>query len=182
MNITLTPTLTTVQKRRAKVWLTAQLVNSELADPAVSMDWMNGAVTVYVNGQPKTLQTGNWCSQTLARRNRDGYCMLPCGNYNPQLPAPSKSERLAILGGIAVAVGLWDELAEEYSQALGRVVLDAYNSCCLDMVQAPKPAGKLAFSADKHQAAIMYTDEPDVWYLNSGEPVKIDDTWQQVAA
>ena len=180
MNIALAPEMNAVHKRQAKAWLTAQLASLELADPNVGMGWLNGGVVVYINGQPKTALQGNWDAVELSRSSASGYCYFHCGGASAA--SPPKEVRLAILGGIIAAVGLWDELAEQYSQALGRVILEAYRSCCLDMVQAPKPAVKLAFSADKQQVALQYTDEPNVWYLNNGEKVAVDDTWQQVAA
>lgn len=180
MQIALTPTRTTSQRREAKRWLTAQLASSELADPSVAMSF-SGGVAVYINGQPKVVIAGPWNGGEIARPSSGGYLTLSCGSFSSGT-APSKSERLSILGGIIGALELWDELAEAYSQALGHVVLEAYQSCCLDMVQAPKPAVKLAFSADKQQSALQYADEPDVYYLNNGEPVKIDETWHVINA
>lgn len=180
MNITLAPEMNTARKRQAKAWLTAQLASPELADPNVTMGWLSGGVSVYINGQPKVAMHGNWHTSELQRSAEGGYTYFHCGGVS--VSSPPKEVRLAILGGIIAAVGLWDELAEQYSQALGRVILEAYRSCCLDMVQAPKPAVKLAFSADKQQVALQYTDEPDVWYLNNGEKTQVDETWQQVAA
>ena len=181
MQITLTPTLTTAKKRQAKAWLIAQLASPELADAGTGMSWLHGGVAIYINGQPKIVMSGTWNAAEIARAAGSGYYTVSCGGY-ASAGAPSKQERLAVLGGIIVAVDLWNDLAEQYSQAMGRVILDAYQSCCLDMVQAPKPAVKLAFSANKQQVALQYTDEPDKWYLGSGEEVAVDDTWQQVAA
>lgn len=181
MQVSLTPTLTTSRKREAKRWLMAQLASSELADSTVSMSAISGNVAIYINGMPKMVYLGNWNAQEIARPNSGGYFTVSCGSFAPGA-APSKPERLTILGGIIYALDLWDELAEYYSQAMGRTILEAYQSCCLDMVQAPKAAVKLAFSADKQQSALQYADEPDVWYLNNGEPVKIDETWHQIAA
>jgi hypothetical protein len=182
MRVKLTPTLTAAKKRTAKVWLTAQLASPELADPTVIQGWMAGSVAVYVNEQPKVLMQGYWNAQELARASVGGCFTLSCGHFSATHVPPSKVERLAILGGVIHAVGLWDELAEQFSAAMGRVLLDSYHSCFLDMVEAPKPATKMAFSADKQQVALQYTDEPEVWYLPNGEPTKVDESWHQVAA
>lgn len=181
MQISLTPTLTAARKREAKRWLIAQLASPELADATVPMT-VSGFVTIYINGSPKMVYNGNWNAQEIGRANAGGYFTVSCGSYTPTGQAPTKPERVAILGGIICALELWDELAEQYSQAMGRTILESYQSCCLEMVQAPKMAVKLAFSADKQQSALQYADEPDVWYLNNGEPVKVDDTWHQIAA
>lgn len=177
MQVKLMPTLNVGKKRQAKAWLEAQLASNELAEPNVSMGWLAGGVAIYINEQPKILISGYWQAQESV-----GYFQISCGSFDTAHIAPPKVERLAILGGVIHAVGLWDDLAAQFSAALGRVLLDSYRSCCLDMVEAPKPATKMAFSADKQQVALQYTDEPKVWYLPSGEPVKVDESWHQVAA
>jgi hypothetical protein len=182
MQIKLTPTMTTAKKRTAKAWLTAQLANPELADSTVAMGWMAGNIAIYVNDQPKVLTNGYWSAAELNRTSQAGHFTVACGYFDTGHGAPPKPERLAILGGIIHAVGLWDELTEQYSAAMGRVLLDSYHSCFLDMVEAPKPATKMAFSGDKQQVALQFTDEPDAWFLSNGEPVKVDDSWHQVSA
>lgn len=183
MQVKLTPTTTTVKRRQAKAWLTAQLTNPELADNGnTSMGWLNGGVCLYVNEQPKTIFFGYWSAQEINRATNGGYFHFSVGRFDVAHNPPPKIERLAILGGIIHAVGLWDELKEQYSAAMGRVLLDSYQSCFLGMVEAPKSATKMAFSGDKQQVALQFTDEADVWYLSSGEPVKVDESWHQVSA
>lgn len=182
--ISLTPTVTTQKKQQAKAWLSAQLANTELAEHGVAIGWLKGGVAIYHNDQPKVIMDGYWNSQEITRTTAGGYTIISCGRYDPthNHVAPAKPERLAILGGIIHAVGLWEELQAEYGAAMARVLLDNYQTCFLDMVEAPKPANLMAFSADKQQVALCYTDEPDVYYLSNGEPVKIDDSWHVVSA
>lgn len=182
MQIKLLPTMTAVRRRQAKAWLTAQLAHPELADQNTAMGWLSGGVAVYLNEQPKVIYSGYWSAQELNRASNGGYFHFGVGRFDAAHTPPPKTERLAVLGGVIHAVGLWEELSKEFSAAMGRVLLDSYQSCFLGMVEAPKPATRMAFSADKQQVALQFTDEEDVWYLSSGEPVKVDESWHQVAA
>ncbi len=179
LEISLVPKpLNALQKRQMKAWLIAQLEHVELAT-GTDMPVQNFGL--YVNGDIKLVQFGTWVQADLRPFVETGEMRLRIGTVNTRYPPPPKTDRLAILGGVIGVFGMWDDMTAAYSRAIGRTILEAYSSCFLDMVNAPQPAVKLAFSANRSQAAVQYIDD-DTWYLNNGEPTKIDDSWHVVAA
>ena len=174
------PPLSAANKRAMKTWLREQLASDELASGNAIP--VNG-LAIYVNGEVRLVQHGYWNTGELRSPAREtGSSALSVGAIRTSTTPPTKPERLAILGGIIGCVGMWDDLTADYSKTVGRVILEAYNSCFFDMIQAPQPAVKLAFSADKQQVAVQYRDDPDRWFLNTGENIAVDGSWQVVNA
>lgn len=178
------PPLSAANKRAMKTWLREQLAADELAS---NSEIPVRGLAIYVNGEVRLIQYGYWDVRQMASPAVvTGNNVLNVGVFGGGNPAAQpKPERLAILGGIIGCVGLWDDLTADYSRAVGRIILEAYNSCFFDMIQAPQPAVKLAFSADKSQVAVQYRDDESHFYLNNGQPIEGVSTeagWQIVNA
>lgn len=174
------PTLSAADKHAMKAWLREQLASDELAS---SSTLPVSGLAIYINGEARLIQFGYWNARNLASPTAvSGNSILAVGSIRTSTTPPTKPERLAILGGIIGCVGMWDELTTNYRKAVSRVILEAYNSCFFDMIQAPQPAVKLAFSADKQMVALQYRDDESHWYIGSGESVSVDESWQIVNA
>lgn len=172
--------LSTTEKRAMKQWLESVLADPELSSNTATFPLSN-RIVLYHNGDPKIVLHGLWNAADLRPHAETGDIYIRAAVFDPRRAAPSKTQRLAVLGGIIGAVNLWDDFKTQYSAAVGRTILEAYNSCFHNMIQAPRPAVKLAFSADHQQVAVQY-DGDDAFYLNNGEPIEVGEGWQVVAA
>lgn len=175
------PPLTGPNKRAAIAWIKAQLESEELASNTSLPACLNG-MGLYINGEIRMLQSAYWTANDLLPTADTGSYLLSVGHFRRSNNNPDKPTRLAILAGIVGAAGLWDDaMTKLFTATLGRVILDTYNSCVHGMINAPQPVVKIAFSANRQNAALQYADDNN-WYLSSGESVQLDDSWQQFSA
>lgn len=160
MNIGLVPELTTADKTSAKRWLISALAHPTLSPGSFPL---TGRVAVYINGAALQCYNGYWGIDGLR---------VQVGNDNGSSSSGiSMVERVAIYGAIISACEMWDQLTEQYSTAVARVLLESYNTAMSGLVQTRAGiATGLAFSSDRRQVAAKMGDS---YYLPNGEAVDV---------
>lgn len=168
MEIGLLPKLTVGEKASVKAWMETVLGSPRLVQAPRNNFPLSQRIAIYIDGMPRLVQSGGYQTDSI---------YIYVGNESDRM---GLGERLGILCAIISVSGLWAELADQYSAAVSRSLLESYNTAMQNLirVQGGVPATGLAFSADRSLVAAQMGGG---WFLPGGEAIEIDSTWTVVS-
>jgi hypothetical protein len=170
MRLSLLPDLTEAQTGEVRNWVSAVLAHAELTPPRPYFP-LGGSAAVYVEGQLRVLERGEYWQNDGASRIYVGYSHRVGGTTMQPL------EQLAVVGAVISLANLWSEFHEAYTARAARIVFASYEGVMSGMIQTEAAVTGLAFNADRSLVAARIGD---CYHLPEGTQVEIDDTWTLV--
>lgn len=171
MRTALLPRVEEAQKNALKAWLRETLQSSRLTNRN-RYPLGEDQIGIYVDGRARPIRQGQWdCNSYICYVGQESSTLA------------GLTDRLAILGAIISAVGLWSDLTEEYSTAISRILLETYNEMMGGLVSTRgNTAGVvvgLAFHNERRMVAARFADDA-TYYQPNGEAVEVGDSWVTV--
>lgn len=160
MKIGLVPALSVDERTAFKDFLQAALRNERLCG---SYPLGNGKVGIYLDGIIQRVDSGDWsvpfdATRIMVGRDRGN-------NTTPMIV------RLGVLSALISLGNLWEELVDDFSAAVSRVLLESYNEMMSGLLQTRgATATGLAFTASAQQVAARFGE---TWHLPNGEGVDL---------
>lgn len=163
MRIGLVPEFSDAEIASSRRWIMATLDSDDLVQNVYRWPFDGRRLALYVNNQVRTVVRYDYWTDDGAvihvgwRENTTGHSM-------PIM------DRLAVVGAMIGAVGLWEEFHEQYMAKAARLLIGSYEGGMSGMVRTEAPIRGLALNAEQGVVAGLIGDS---FYLHNGTEVQV---------